>query len=322
MTQVSQGGLAIANQIAAAYRDNPNVLVVMVSGSVARGHADTYSDLEIGVFWTQPPSDDERKTAIARTGGEVWSFTSYQTEPEVVAHEQYGLSEMVIAGQPYIGSLMVSTNHLTRSGMERCLANVLEHADTALDKQTLIAAVQDTSPLYGDALLRAWQARASVYPDRLAIKIIQENLWCGPWCMPQAYAERDDTLVLYQHFIWMQQSILKILAGLNRVYYRSEEHKWLDAMISRFASAPPDLARRMKQAFREDPAIGVRHMLELIRETVRLIEQQEPEVDRVRLFAANPEVTTIWAQQRWEPAAPYTLMQAVGAAIAEASKAG
>jgi len=93
-------------------------------------------------------------------------------------------------------------------------------------------------------------------------------------------------------------------------------------MISRFPSAPPDLARRMKQAFREDPAIGVRHMLELIRETVRLIEQQEPEVDRVRLFAANPEVTTIWALQRWEPAAPYTLMQAVGAAIAEASKAG
>jgi len=322
MTQVSQGGLAIANQIAAAYRDNPNVLVVMVSGSVARGHADTYSDLEIGVFWIQPPSDDERKTAIARTGGEVWSFTSYQTEPEIVAHEQYGLSEMVIAGQPYIGSLMVSTNHLTRNGMERCLADVLEHADTALDKQTLIAAVQDASPLYGDALLRAWQARASVYPDRLAIKIIQENLWCGPWCIPQAYAERDDTLVLYQHFIWMQQSILKILAGLNRVYYRSEEYKWLDAMISRFPSAPPDLADRMKQAFREDPAIGVRHMLELIRETVRLVEQQEPEVNRVRLFAANPEVTTIWALQRWEPAAPYTLMQAVGAAIAEASKAG
>jgi predicted nucleotidyltransferase len=60
MTQVSQGGLAIANQIAAAYRDNPNVLVVMVSGSVARGHADSYSDLEIGIFWTHPPSDDER----------------------------------------------------------------------------------------------------------------------------------------------------------------------------------------------------------------------------------------------------------------------
>jgi predicted nucleotidyltransferase len=89
MTQVSQGGLAIANHIAAAYRENPNVLVVMVSGSVARGHADTYSDLEIGVFWAHPPSDAERKTAIARTGGEVWSFTSYETDPEVVAQEHF-----------------------------------------------------------------------------------------------------------------------------------------------------------------------------------------------------------------------------------------
>src|SRR5215207_3648665 len=135
MTQVSQGGLAIANHIAATYRDNPNVLVVMVSGSVARGYGDSYSDLEIGVFWIHPPSDDERKTAIARSDGEVWSFTGYQTEPEVVAHEHFGLSEMVVDGQPYRGSLMVSTNHLTRSGMERCLTDVLEQYDTALDKQ-------------------------------------------------------------------------------------------------------------------------------------------------------------------------------------------
>ncbi len=287
MTQVSQGGLTIANHIAAAYHDNPNVLVVMVSGSVACGSADAYSDLEIGVFWAHPPSDDERKTAIARSGGELWSFTSYQREPEVVTHEHYGLSALVIDGQPYRGSLMVSINHLTRSAMVRCLADVLEHADTALDKQTLIAAVQDAIPLYGAALLHIWQAQASAYPDRLAIKMIQENLWCGPWCMPQAYAERDDTLVLYQHFIWMQH-----------------------------------LALRMKQAFREDPMTGVHHMLELIRETVLLVEQQEPEVNRVQLFAAHPDVTTTWALRRWEPSDPYTLMQAVGAVIAEASRAG
>jgi hypothetical protein len=322
MTQVSQGGLTIANHIAAAYRDNPNVLVVMVSGSVARGLADTYSDLEIGVFWAHPPSDDERKTAIARSDGELWSFTSYQREPEVVTHEQYGLSTLVIDGQPCSGSLMVSINHLTRSAMEQCLADVLEHADTALDKQTLIAAVQDAIPLYGAVLLHTWQAQARVYPNRLAIKMIQESLWCGPWCMPQAYAKRDDTLVLYQHFIWMQQSILKILAGLNRVYYRSEEHKWLDAMIQRFSIAPPDLALRMKQAFREDPMIGVRHMLELIHETVLLVEQHQPEVNRVQLFAAHPDVTTTWALRRWEPSEPYALMQAVGAVIAEASRTG
>jgi hypothetical protein len=322
MTHVSQGGLAIANHIAAAYRDNPNVLAVMVSGSVARGHADSYSDLEIGVFWTHPPSDDERKAAVARTGGEVWSFTSYQTDPEVAAHEQYGLTEVAIDGHQHTGSLMVSANHLTVSSMERCLVDVLEHYDTTLDKQTLIAAVQDARPLYGAALLHAWQARSNAYPERLAIKMIQENLWCGPWYIPQAYAERDDTLVLYQHFLWMQQSILKILAGLNRVYYRSEEHKWLDAMISRFPSAPPDLAQRMKQVFREEPMSGVRHMLELVRETVLLVEQQLPEVNHLPLFAANPEVTTTWALRRWEPSPGYTLMEAVGAAIAEATKTG
>src|SRR3954464_11838807 len=121
MTQASQGQNAIANQTPAPHRDNSNVQVVMAKAAVARGHADSYSDLEIGVFWTCPPSDDERKTAIASIGGELWSFTSYRMEPEVVAHEHYGLSEMVIDEQSYIGSLMVSTNHLTSSAMEQCL---------------------------------------------------------------------------------------------------------------------------------------------------------------------------------------------------------
>jgi hypothetical protein len=37
MNQLSQAGLAVARRIADAYRTNPNVQVVMVSGSVARG---------------------------------------------------------------------------------------------------------------------------------------------------------------------------------------------------------------------------------------------------------------------------------------------
>ena len=48
--EVSKGGLALAQHIAPVYGDNPKVRVVMVGGSVARGCADQYSDLEIGVF--------------------------------------------------------------------------------------------------------------------------------------------------------------------------------------------------------------------------------------------------------------------------------
>jgi hypothetical protein len=206
--------------------------------------------------------------------------------------------------------------------LEHCFRDVLEQFDTALPKQILIAAVQDGIPLYGDALLAQWQVRAKAYPDRLAIKMIQENLWCGPWFIPRAYVERDDQLVLYQHVIWMQQSILKILAGLNRCYYPSAEHKWMDVLIARFTLAPANLAARLKQVFGQPPAEGMRQMLELVHETVGLVAQHCPEVDQIAMFAERPEITTTWAYRRWEPPTPYTLLQAVGSVLTDAPEAG
>jgi len=322
MNQLSQAGLAIVRQIAAVYRTNPNVQAVMLSGSVARGYADHYSDLEIGVFWAIPPTDMERTTLITQIGGDLWSLTSYTTNPEWVASEHYGLSSVEINGHTQTGLVMVDTKHATLPFLERCFRDVLEQFDTSLPKQIFIGAIQDGLALYGEALLAQWQARAQQYPDRLAIKMIQENLWCGPWFIPQAYVERDDLLVLYQHVIWMQQSILKILAGLNHCYYPSAEHKWMDALITRFRLVPFNLAARLKQVFREPPAEGMRQMLELVHETVALVEQHCPEVDQIAMFAEHPEVTTTWAYRRWEPPTPYSLLQAVGNVLSDTPGAG
>ena len=317
MNQLSQAGIAIARHIAAVYHAHPAVQAVMVGGSVARGYADHFSDLEIGVFWATPPTDADRTALIEQIGGDLWSLSSSTANPDWLAGEHYGLSALAINGQMTNGLVMVDTKHATLACLDRCFRDVQELFDTALPKQVLIGAIQDGIPLYGHALLAEWQARARAYPDRLAIKMIQENLWCGPWFVPEAYVERDDQLVLYQHVIWMQQSILKILAGLNRCYYPSTEHKWMEALIARFGLAPINLTARLKQLFHEPPAEGMRHMLELVRETVALVAQHCPEVDDIAMFPEHPEATTTWAHRRWEPPAPYTLLQAVANVLAD-----
>jgi hypothetical protein len=47
---------------------------VLVGGSVARGFADRYSDIEIGVFWDTLPSIEERAAARERAGGVAGDF--------------------------------------------------------------------------------------------------------------------------------------------------------------------------------------------------------------------------------------------------------
>lgn len=55
---------AIAERAASAYIANPHVAAVLVAGSVARGLADTFSDIELDVYWSSPPTDDERVSAV------------------------------------------------------------------------------------------------------------------------------------------------------------------------------------------------------------------------------------------------------------------
>jgi hypothetical protein len=311
MTEASKGGAVVAEHIASYYRENPHVKAVLIGGSVSRNWADVYSDLELGIFWDRPPSDRERRAVIEQVGGELWMFHSYRHDSEWVTNEHWGLEQVNLGSQPYSGTSMISTNHFAVSAMEQCLVDVVERYDTALKKQVLIAAIQNGIPLYGTELLQRWQIKAASFPDELAIKIVQENLFMGPWFCPEAYIGRDDFLVLFQHYVWAEQCILRVLAALNRVYYISSEHKWMDAFAATMSIVPPDLSSRMKHVFRADDMEGWHLLKALIYETIDLVDEHLAAVNTVSMFEEHPEVNTTWARKRWETHHSYTLFNNV-----------
>ena len=61
---------ALAQQIAVHYSADPKVMTVIVGGSVARGCADRFSDIDLAVFWTESPTAKARRAIIKLTGGE------------------------------------------------------------------------------------------------------------------------------------------------------------------------------------------------------------------------------------------------------------
>lgn len=310
-TPVSRNGQCVAAQLTQIYQQQPDIVAVMLGGSVARGLADQYSDLEIGVFWNHAPSDEVRTALIAQMRGELWSLSSCPPDSGAVAGEHFGLTSIWLDNREVNGTLMVDAKHTTTAFVDRCLSQLLTEYDTSADHEKLAAAIADGIALFGDAYISRWQKQLADYPDKLAIKIIQENLWFGPWYVPQAYAQRRDLLVLTQHWVWMQQCLLRILAALNRVYYPSSEHKWMDALIQRFQYVPVDLAKRMKAVFQSEPLAGIQEMQRLIHETITLVENYLPEVNRVQLFPGHPEINTQWARKRWSDEPPYTLLKGI-----------
>jgi hypothetical protein len=312
LNAVSIGGLILAKHLASAYENQPQVRAIVVGGSVSYGYADNYSDLEIGIFWADAPQDDDRKSIIEQLGGDLWTFNPYQTDPEWLAAEHYGLREITIGDEVYAGTAMIDVKHFTVSGMDQLLHAVIDEYDTSIEKQVVIAAVQYGVSLYGHDLIKNWQSKATTFPDALAIKIIQENLWFSPWFPTEGYTARDDVIVLYQHFIWAQQCVLRVLSALNRFYYHSREHKWMDPLIDRLEIAPADLSTRMKQVFKLPSVEGWQVLKSIIDDTIALIETHLPEVNTLALFEEHPEINATWARQRWQPEAPYTLMQELG----------
>ncbi|NOK61995.1 MAG: nucleotidyltransferase domain-containing protein [Chloroflexi bacterium AL-W] len=95
----------------------------------------------------------------------------------------------------------------------------------------------------------------------------------------------------------MQQQLLRVLLGLNRVYYFG--FKWLDVVAERLQYKPDNLTQRFAQVFQGDPATGAQELSTLVDETYDLIEYHVPQIDVARL-------RTIFQYQRpvWDEAPP------------------
>ena len=74
MKEASQWRFALAQQIGRSYAANPKARVVMIAGSTGRGRADRYSDLEIEVYWSAPPSQMDRQVAAQGSKGSTIGF--------------------------------------------------------------------------------------------------------------------------------------------------------------------------------------------------------------------------------------------------------
>lgn len=104
-------------------------------------------------------------------------------------------------------------------------------------------------------------------------------------------------MLLYQSFTQIQQQLLHVLLGLNRVYYFG--FKWLNVVTERLAQKPPHLVQRLTHVYQVDPAMGAHELAALVEETYDLIEKQLPQIDTARLC-------TIFRYRRptWDQAPP------------------
>jgi predicted nucleotidyltransferase len=264
MNQAIAKRMVLAKRIAPAYAINPKVRAVLLAGSVARGIADDYSDIEIDVFWAEPPTDEDRTAPIERSGGNL-----------LYRH----VDENEWADSFFIEGIKVDTSQFMVSTIDRWLEDALVRADTNPEYQVRITALQQGQALYGVDLIERWRGKVAFYPEALAHAMVAEYINFRPHSLLVMLAARDDVLVLHQDLVAAGQQILSVLMGVNRLYAPHPYHKWLDWEVAQLPIAPPDLNRRLRCILRDEPRAVVREIRALIEEVFALVDQHLPGFD-------------------------------------------
>ena len=266
VSEATQWRLALAERIGASYASDDNAQVVMIAGSVARGSADRYSDIEIDVYYADPPSETERIAAVKRCGGTV----------ELLAQDEDEWEERMS-----VDGIHAHTSTFLVATMEQYLRQVVDECALAPEVQTRLFSLQHGITLKGDKQVERWRAKAAAYPNGLQRAMLEENLRFGRFAYAaEMLAARDDLLALYEIFVETGRQLIAGLLGLNRIYLPTPGYlKSMDETIGLMAIKPEGLSARLKRSYQVEPTTAVRELWELIEETLALVERHVPNFD-------------------------------------------
>ena len=265
MNYESQWRLDLAQKIAPLYSAYPNVRAITVAGSVGRGWADEWSDIELTVYWNAPPTDAERMAPIEKLGGSVLEYFPFEPDEW---EESY-----------LLGDVKMELNHYLVPTIEQCIQDVMEQFDPTIYKQLRLAEIQGSIPLYRGELVEQWRTHIADYPDELARRIIKGDIEFGGWNGVEMMFARGDLLLAYDLLVKVQKQVMTVLLALNRTYIGHPRGKWLQHFADGMQYKPARLAERMLYTLRAGSEEGVREMDGVIEETFALVEQQFPEMD-------------------------------------------
>lgn len=256
----------LASEVAEVYKQNPKVEAVLLGGSVSRNWHDEHSDIELFIFWKSEPNEEDRKNPIVRLNGSIIDFHPYEEEEWAETFVTQGV-KLEISG------------FLTDT-INKTIDDVLLYHETDLNKQCIVATVQDGVALHGETVINQMKEKVKEYPDELRIALVEENIFLGNrWSNRAALLDRKDWLMLYKVIVDVQTKLMSLLFGLNRQYVHHPAFKWQKQTLHSMELTPSNISNRLASIFLNSPEASIRELEVIIEEMYDIIEQELPQID-------------------------------------------
>ncbi|MEO8394455.1 MAG: hypothetical protein ABI700_15790 [Chloroflexota bacterium] len=285
MNEASQYLIELARRLAQPYIALPEIRAIILTGSASEGVSDFYSDLDVILYYETLPSEESLAKA-AQTNGGSRRVQLAPRQDDVAAIEHY-----------FINGVECQFAHTTVAGWEAEMASVLEQHDVASPTQKALGGMAEAIPLYGEPLLRQWQATLDAYPESLALAMVQHHMAFFPiWGLVDRMETRDATIWYTQMLVENAHALIGALAGLNHLYFSNFQFKRTERFIAKMSIAPPSFAARLEALFHADRATAAADLEALVGEVIALVEAHMPQVDTTR---ARRRLG--WHPQMWTP---------------------
>jgi hypothetical protein len=237
------------------------IQAIVVAGSVARGYADEYSDVEIPIFWERLPEDATRHAIVNTLHAEfLYEYDGPAREDQLL-----------------IDGLQVDLWHITRQHQKEVIESVLRGQTLDLGGLNALDTLRSCIPLYGHELVESWKRRAQEYPDELAKQIVQEHLASFGTADLFIQAQRDNPTAFYAQLSFLQQEVFLVLLALNRRYFPT--FKWLYQVLESMPVKPEAISQRFRRAYEIPYADALADTKRILEETLPLVERQFPQMD-------------------------------------------
>lgn len=208
----------VAERVCEAFDHHLIVSAVLVFGSVASGHVDQYSDVDMLIICQPEILSVVDRTSLLSSIGEGWRFQGTSNDNALFAASDTNGS---------VEDVLVTVHYQTASWISEVLNEVLDHGAITTEKlpfraYTLPALLQRAWLLRDkNKLVQDWRERAKVFPRQLKLNLLQhftprlrENI-----SELKASAERGlGPRAFLFHLNWAVDAMTGILYALNEIY--------------------------------------------------------------------------------------------------------
>ena len=257
----AQWRLEFAHEISQKLSGYPGIRAIIAGGSVARGYADEYSDLELPLYWNELPGDALRLAIAADLGADfLYPYNGPANEDNLLIH-----------------GFQVDLWHNTVQQEEQVFEKVLREHDMDAGDSNFMDTVRFCIPLYGEDIIATWKEKAAIYPEALARLQVEQALNGLQATHLAILAQRGNPTLFYGQVSQIQQQVFLMLLALNRRYFPT--YKWMYPTLAEMTVKPVNIESRLRRAFTCDPLEAAEDTMRVVEETLRLVQEQFPQLD-------------------------------------------